>query len=248
MAGPTFALLHGGGQGSWVWRELIDALTIRSADCLTLDVPGCGTKRGRDTSAIEFDDIATELVADLEAAGVQDVVLVGHSQGGQLIPRMVERAPGLFGRLIYVTCSAPPPGTSILELMGNCRHGESDDCVGYPLDPTAGPFEENFPIMFGNDMSAPDRDAFLARLGPDNWPLSSYTHRDWRYAHLSSFPSTFVLCERDMALTPAWQERFAATLRVTNTVRIDAGHQVMNSQPEALADVLLAQTGGDRVR
>lgn len=248
MRGPNFVLLHGGGQGSWVWRELIDALAARSADCLTLDVPGCGTKRARDTSAIEFDDIAIELIAELEAAGAQDVILVGHSQAGQLIARMAERAPDLFGRLIYVTCSAPPDGTSVLELMGGCRHGESEDCVGYPLDPAAGPFEENFPIMFGNDMSAADRDAFLARLGPDNWPLSSYIHRDWRYSHLSSFPSTFVLCERDMALPPAWQERFAATLQVTNIVRIDAGHQVMNSQPEALADVLLAQTGSERVR
>ncbi len=97
-------------------------------------------------------------------------------------------------------------------------------------------------------MSVPDRDAFLARLGPDNWPLSSYTHRDWRYAHLSGFPSTFILCERDMALPPPWQERFAATLRATDIVRIDAGHQAMNSQPELLADVLVAQTGGDRVR
>ena len=235
MAGPTFALLHGGGQGSWVWRELIDALTIRSADCLTLDVPGCGTKRGRDTSAIEFDDIATELVADLEAAGVQDVVLVGHSQGGQLIPRMVERASGLFGRLIYVTCSAAPPGRSILELIGNQRRGDGNDQVGFPLDPATTPLGDQFRAMFCNDMSSTDQDAFLAKLGQDNWPLSSYTHRDWRYAHLSSFPSTFVLCGRDMALTPAWQERFAATLRVTNTVRIDAGHQVMNSQPEALA-------------
>ncbi len=248
MSGPTLVLLHGGGQGSWVWRDVIDALTKRSADCLTLDVPGCGTKRGRDTSAIEFDDIATELIADLEAAGAGDVVLVGHSQAGQLIPRMAEFAPAMFRRLIYVTCSAAPHGSSILELMGSCRHGDSEECVGYPLDPTAGPFEENFSIMFGNDMSASDQDAFLAQLGPDMWPPSSYTYRDWRYAHLSSFPSTFILCERDMALPPPWQERFAATLRATDMVRIDAGHQAMNSQPEALADVLLAQMGGDRVR
>ena len=51
-----------------------------------------------------------------------------------------------------------------------------------------------------------------------------------------------------MALPPPWQERFAATLRATDMVRIDAGHQTMNSQPEALADVLLAQMGFDRVR
>jgi hypothetical protein len=31
------------------------------------------------------------------------------------------------------------------------------------------------------------------------------------------------------------------TLRVGKTVRIDAGHQVMNTRPQALAEVLLAE-------
>lgn len=248
MQGPNFILLHGGGQGSWVWRQLIDALTAQSADCLTLDVPGCGTKRGRDISAVEFDDIATELIADVESAGLADPILVGHSQAGQLIPRMADLAPGLFRRLIYVTCSAAPPGRSILELIGNQRRGDGNDQVGFPLDPATTPLGDQFRAMFCNDMSSTDQDAFLAKLGQDNWPLSSYTYRDWRYGHLASAFSTYVICEQDQSLPAPWQERFADTLQVGRTVRIDAGHQAMNTQPGALADLLLTEAGNDRVR
>lgn len=247
MAAVNFAFLHGGGQGSWVWDETIAALEAQSggqARCLALDVPGCGTKRGRDTSAVEFDDIARELVDDIEAAGMRDVVLVGHSQAGMALPRMVEFAPSLFSRLVYVTCSAPPPGMTTIERMGDCLHGEREDQVGWPVDPKTSTIEERFGVMFCNDMTPAAANAFLAKLGKDMWPMSSYSYRDWRYDHLGSLPSTFVLCLKDMSLPPPWQERFAETFRVDRTVRVDAGHQVMNTRPQALAEVVLQEAAG----
>jgi hypothetical protein len=39
-------------------------------------------------------------------------------------------------------------------------------------------------------------------------------------------------------LIPAWQAIFAERLRVKRLLHIDAGHQVMNTRPEALAELL----------
>lgn len=248
----NFAFLHGGGQGSWVWDETIAALRTQSTgavDCLALDVPGCGAKRDRDTSAIAFDDIARELVADIEATGMTDVVLVGHSQAGMVLPRMAEFAPRLLGKLVYVTCSAPPPGMNTIERMGDGMHGEREDQIGWPVDPNTSTLEERFRAMFCNDMVPAQQDAFLAKLGKDMWPMSSYAYRDWRYDHLGAIPATFVHCLRDMSLPSVWQDRFGGVLKVGNVVRIDAGHQAMNTRPQALAEILLtevplAQPGG----
>lgn len=247
MTVTNFAFVHGGGQGSWVWDETVAALQAQSggrANCLALDVPGCGTKRMRDTSGIEFDAIVRELLADIEAAGLRDVVLVGHSQAGMVMPRMAEFAPGLFSRLIYVTCSAPPAGMTTIERMGDGLHGERDDQVGWPVDPRTTTIAERFRVMFCNDMAPAEQDAFLAKLGKDMWPMSSYAYRDWRYDHLDAMPSTFVHCMQDMSLPPVWQDRFAEAFRVGRTVHIDAGHQVMNTRPQALAEVLLAEARG----
>ena len=47
--------------------------------------------------------------------------------------------------------------------------------------------------------------------------------------------------EQDNILPVAWQERFAERFRANRMVRPDAGHQVMNTRPQALAKVLLAE-------
>ncbi|HMP55706.1 MAG TPA: alpha/beta fold hydrolase [Novosphingobium sp.] len=184
-----FAFLHGGGQGGRVWAETIAAMQELGGEgmrCLALDAPGCGGKRGRDTSAIPFAAIAEELVAEVRAAGLRDVVLVGHSQAGMTMPDMARIAPGLFGRLVFLTCSAPPDGVTTIEQMGSGLHGSHPDQVGWPVDPATTTMAERYRAMFCNDMS--DADAFLGRLGHDQWPPCCYNHRNWRRDPLAAMP------------------------------------------------------------
>ena len=242
-----FAFLHGGGQGGWVWDDTIaaiDGLTGGTARCLALDAPGCGSKRGRDTSAIAFDDIARELVDDVRAAGLSDVVLVGHSQAGMELPQMAEFAPGLFRKLVFVTCSAPLPGKTMLDQMGMGLHGANSDQVGWPVDPLTSSMEDRFRVMFCNDMDDAQADAFLARLGSDTWPPVCYAHSEWRRDHLADMAVTYVVCERDMSLPPPWQEEFARRLHAGQVVRIEAGHQAMNTRPRELARILCDEASG----
>jgi pimeloyl-ACP methyl ester carboxylesterase len=239
-----FAFLHGGGQGGWVWDEAIAALQAQSggtARCLALDAPGCGAKRGRDTAEMAHSDIAQELIADIEAAELRDIVLVGHSQAGRTLPEMAALRPDLFSRLIFVTCSAPLQGQTNLDLMGLGLHGQREDQVGWPVDPVSHSMAERYRIMFCNDMAPAEAVTFLAKLGSDMWPAVCYSHEDWHYDHLADLPVSFVICLRDMSLPPVWQERFAERLHADRLIRIDAGHQVMNTRPQALAEVLLAE-------
>ena len=239
-----FAFLHGGGQGGWVWDEVIAQIAAQSdgaARCLALDAPGCGEKRGRDTGQIEFADIARELIADIEAAGLHEVVLVGHSQAGMTMPDMAAMAPGLIRRMIFITCSAPLPGKTTLDQMGTGLHGSDPEAVGWPVDPAATTMEERFRVMFCNDMAPADQDAFLARLLKDAWPDAAYTERGWSYEHLADVACTYVLCLQDQVLTPHWQRIYADRFRCERTVHIDAAHQVQNTRPQALAEVLLAE-------
>jgi pimeloyl-ACP methyl ester carboxylesterase len=241
MPVPAFALLHGGGQGSWVWDDLADVLRAEGATVLALDVPGCGTKREREHAALDLDTVAAELVRDIRAAGLSGVVLVGHSLAGALMPRMAELAPELFDRLVYVSCSAPPAGTSFATLIGSGLHGESEEAVGWPVDPATHSEAERYRIMFCNDMRQAEADAFLARLGSDHWPMDVLLRTDWRYDHLAAIPASYVLCEQDQSLPAMWQERFAGRFHAGRIVRLDAGHQAMNTQPESLARILLAE-------
>lgn len=240
-----FVFVHGGGQGSWIWDETIAALALQSggaARCLALDVPGCGTKRGRDTSGMSFDDIVSELAGEIAAAGLERPLLVGHSQAGQVLPRLEAAMPGAFAKHVYVSCIAHSPGLKIDDMMRLQIESDPEGPLARVfLDPDC-PILERFRVMFCNDMARPEQDAFLAKLQKDEWPAIAYAETRWNHEHLAGVPSTYVLCMQDQVLTPHWQRIFAERFRCQRIVHIDAAHQVQNTRPHALAEVLLAES------
>lgn len=238
----NYAFLHGGGQGSWVWDETVAALKLQSGQelgkILALDVPGCGTKRHRDTVDISFSEIVEELLEDLEAAQLENIILVGHSQAGTVIPAIAARKPTLFRRLIYVTCSIPLPGQNIIDMIGDSVHGSVETEVGWPVDPQTTSIRQRTEIMLCNDMSRSDAKGFMERLGGDQWPGSSYVETNWEPASPGNIPSTYVLCLQDNILPVPWQKTFAERFGAAKLIRIDAGHQVQNTRPHGLAEIL----------
>jgi pimeloyl-ACP methyl ester carboxylesterase len=240
MSRPTdYVFLHGGGQGSWVWEGVIAALHTQTGGAfgraLALDVPGCGTKRGRDTAGLGPDEVAAELLADIEAAGFSDALLVGHSQAGTILPRMLERRPGLFRRAVYVSCVGPLPGQTVLGFRATMPRRPDEPVWAKPGEAYT---RDVYRRLFCNDMSPAEAEAFLDHLGADGWPARTMEVSDWPYAHLGEPPGTYVLCLQDATLLPDWQEIFAERFKVERRVSIDAGHQVMNTRPHALAEVL----------
>jgi pimeloyl-ACP methyl ester carboxylesterase len=237
------ALLHGGGQGSWVWSATIAAIRLQDGSnarrIVPLDVPGCGTKRGRNTATIKHFDVIEELASDLDQADLVGSLLVGHSQAGTVLPRLSAARPNRVARTAYVTCSAPAEGQTVRAMMGTHAQGTDPDVVGYPLDPAITPLRDQFKAMFCNDMAAPEAEAFLAMLGSDAWPEAcGAIETRWGYAQARNVPAAYVIALRDAILPPAWQQRFAERIGAVEIARIDAGHQPMNTRPHALAEIL----------
>jgi pimeloyl-ACP methyl ester carboxylesterase len=236
-----YAFVHGGGQGGWVWEETIAALnqqTEGACRTLALDAPGCGAKRGRSKESLDSAQIAAELVGDIGAAGFSDVVLVGHSHAGTTLPLMLALRPELFRRAVYVSCLVPPPGQTTLGVFGSKLRGEVPGEIGWPADPRSPDRRRFYTAMFCNDMNPQQSEAFLGKLGHDDWPHQVMKDTDWRYDHLGAVPATYVVCLKDQALPPDWQETFARRVKAERIVRIDAGHQAMNTRPHTLAEVL----------
>jgi pimeloyl-ACP methyl ester carboxylesterase len=163
MAKPTnFVFLHGGGQGGWVWDETIAAIKAQSGGevrCLALDGPGCGAKRGRNTAEMDFAGITAGLVADVRASDMQDAVLVGHSQAGTHMPAMIEAAPELFRQSVFVSCIAPDPGLTTIEMTRDRIHDGS-----HPFNNPDLCERDRYRAMFCNDMAKAQAEEFLDRL------------------------------------------------------------------------------------
>jgi pimeloyl-ACP methyl ester carboxylesterase len=234
--------IHGGGQGSWVWKETIAALNVQEREAfgkiVTLDIPGCGVKRGRALEHLQPSDVARELIAEIEAAELKNIVLVGHSLGGNVMPALTDLGADLFHYLIYVSCSIPQHGQTVIELMGNGLHGSDDNEVGWPVDrKTASPLER-YGAMYCNDMSEEQKAAFISNHEGDVWPMSYFDSKHFDFETIGKIPATYVICLADGSLPIAWQKKFAERFRVERHVYIHAGHQAMITRPHALAEII----------
>jgi pimeloyl-ACP methyl ester carboxylesterase len=238
---PDLAFLHGGGQGSWAWEPTIAALRIQDDACfgkvLALDVPGCGEQRGRTTNGITPADVAQELIAEIERRSMSDIVLVGHSLAGNVLPAIAEARSDLFRRLVYLSCSIPLPGQTVLQMMGNGIHGSNDNEVGWPVDPETTVMHDRYTAMYCEDMGEEQAKSFLTSLDRDNWPAAFFTNTLFDF-DMSRVPATYVLCQKDRILPAAWQQIFAERFNAERVVQLDAGHQAMITRPHALAEIL----------
>jgi len=235
-----YAFLHGGGQGSWVWADTIAALRVQAQEeigkVLALDIPGCGVKRGQATDRLTPHDVALQLIDDLERAQLRNIVLTGHSLAGNVLPALAEIRPELFRRLVYVSCSIPLEGQTVLQMMGGGLRGSNANEVGWPDAARAAKIQDRYETLFCTDMAGEQKRTFLSRLDRDDWPRQFFTNTKFTFS--DRVPATYVLCLQDNVLPVEWQEKFARRFYATRVVRIDAGHQVMITRPHALAEVL----------
>ena len=111
------------------------------------------------------------------------------------MPSMILARPDLFSRAVLVSCVAPDPGLTTIEMTGTKIHGGS-----HPFNDTALSVRDRYRAMFCNDMGHAQAEAFLDKLGPDQWPRSCYSQSEWRHDHLRDLPVSYVLCLQDAIL------------------------------------------------
>lgn len=234
-------LLHGGNHGSWCWAPLLEELAkdkARFERIITLDMPGCGSKRGRDNAHLTLAAVVQELNDDLRTAGVSQGILLGHSIAGILLPMMAVEDPTLYSQLIYLATSLPAEGQTVMELLGTGLHGEDPDHVGYPIDPVTSSPEALSSAMFGQDLSEAQLRWLLSEVAQDSTPLAVAMEPAKRAGYAGLLPSTFILTLRDNILPPRWQRRFAERAGAGRIIEIDTPHEPFVSHPALLADVL----------
>jgi pimeloyl-ACP methyl ester carboxylesterase len=98
--GPPLVLVHGWPQNWWVWRAVIPALA-GSFRVIAPDLRGHGWTEAP-SSGYDKEQLASDLLATLDALGVERASWIGHDWGGWTGLLAALRAPERFDRVLAV--------------------------------------------------------------------------------------------------------------------------------------------------
>jgi pimeloyl-ACP methyl ester carboxylesterase len=244
-------LVHGGGCGSWCWEPLLAHLP---GPVLAVDLPPreVRSREGRHSQSpalfeCTVGDWADAVIEDLDRAGIDRCVLVGHSLGGLTIAEVARRAPERVARLVFVSASVPAEGESVLDLLPDELASMSRAAIEHSLRDRhladgGALTPELARQMFCNDLDDTMTALVLDRIGTE--VIGIIGERVSRAGIPPDLPKTFVKLLRDQSLPPELQDTMVANLEASpggpvDVVELDAGHMAMLGQPAALAAVLL---------
>lgn len=224
----TFALIHGSGDGGWAWHLVQRALRARGYDAVAPDLP-------TDRDDATWEDCVAAVVDAVGGAGrTGDVVVVGQSAGGFLVPLVADRVDALAQ--VYVAGMVPQAGETAggwFENVGWAEAMAAVRCAGED-ETTRGSDPAS---MFYHDVPAGLADEAMARERPVSEALAGVP---WPGSELPAIATRYVVTTRDRFIPPPLQRHVAALrLAVSRPDSIDTGHSPNLSRPEELADILV---------
>lgn len=238
---PCVVFVHGALNDHCVWTLLARWFAHHGHSVLAVDLPGHMRSEGPALPDVEA--MAGWLLELLDAAGVKQASLVGHSMGSLVSLETAGRVPERVSRLVMVGTAYPMKvSQALLDTSREQPLKAIDMVVGFSLSSLAnkpsypGPgtwlhgasralmrrvlSHQRDPLLFHTDFSACDRYAGALEA-----------------AQKLQCPVVFVLGSRDQMTTPKAARELAQALRA-RTITLPAGHSLMAEAPDGMLNAL----------
>lgn len=232
---PTLVLMHFFGSSHHEWEAVLPLLDERYR-VVTLDMPGFG--RATDVGGFDVASMTRYVTTCIEAAGLEDVVLVGHSFSGRIAMTVAADQPAWLRALILISASPPGP-QSISEEEHRFQLGFDfseakarefiDGASEVALDPAL--YQQAV-----EDAINANHSAWLA------WPTTTYAE-DWREAvGKLPYPAWLLVGDKDPSLPPQTQREAVMPHLPQGKLEVFTGygHLLPMEMPEILAERLNA--------
>ncbi len=107
--GPVLLLLHGLGRSSVDWEESVLPILARRRRVIAIDFFGAGLSARSRSFAYGWDLWADQAIATLDALGISQADVAGHSLGGTVGVRLAANHPERVRRLVLVGSARSVP-------------------------------------------------------------------------------------------------------------------------------------------
>lgn len=243
---PTVVLLHGWTSTADVtWHGIYEPLTRHfSVVAPDLRGHGCGPRgAGRHplTDMPALDDVASDVIALIDALGAGRVILVGYSMGGAAAQIVARRRPDLLSGMVLCASASPVCdsrttrfGSALLRL--GARLAAVVPATAMRLLAAA-----VMRLMFGDSeferwvraRTSRNRWSAVLSLGAD---LLSFDSRRW--IGRLDIPSAVVVTTADRFVSPRRQHLMATSLHAP-ALCVDGDHSVCLARPVEFAEALI---------
>lgn len=232
----VFVLIHGGGHGGWCWKWTAAALRDQAHEVHTPTLTGFGDRCHLTECATSFQTFLDDIVNVVRFEDLHDVVLVGHSMGGAVIPRVAEEIPDRVSRVVWLTAAVCADGESLLETI------------------PPSPWISKAVRIQPDGRAQTDPDLILEATIHDGSPDQQKFVRDRHVAYpphalvepgrLSAFlalglPTAYVVASDDQTIPRDLQLRLADRLPEARRSEVVACHDCMITRPAEVARALL---------
>jgi pimeloyl-ACP methyl ester carboxylesterase len=240
--GTALVFLHGIGSGARSWRNQLFGMSGRYR-VIAWDAPGYGQSSPLPESRPDAGDYAATLVSFLDALGVEELHLVGHSLGALMAARF---AAEHSDRILSLTLASMASGHARLaaEERERLLRGRLGDLAD--LGPR-GMAEKRGPRLLGPDATDEMKRAVIdtmASVRPDGYgqAVRMLSQADLR-ADIARLPATMpvqvVFGDADVVTTPE-ANRSVASARPETPIHVVArgGHAVYLEKPTEFNEIL----------
>lgn len=227
----TFGLIHGAWHGAWCWSLLQDELESQGYKSVAMDLP-------IDDPSATFDDYADVVTDTLD--NESEVVLVGHSRAGNVVPRVAGKVA--TRKVIYLCASFDTATIGDLPMIDGenipDRFGEGFEHGLIELDNELTSFDQDLAKrLFFNDCPSDLQDWAvskfrLQRRSPNEPELAEWPKLDQEY----------ILCTKDLVVNPSWSRYATKYVLGIDPIEFQSGHSPFLSRPRELASLLISLT------
>ena len=231
----TYLLVHGAWHGGWCWRRVTDILQSAGHRVFTPTLTGLGERAHLATPDVDLDCHINDVLGVIDMEELDDVILCGHSYGGQVITPVLDQRVEKFCAAVWLDAFVSEDGKSLMdgwppERAQSVREAVAKSGDGWKMPPMP---PEYFGVMNSDDAAWVTR-----RCVPQ--PLNTFTQPvhltgAWEkvakkmYLLTELHPnSSFERFSVPLSKKPDWDVR-----------SVKSGHDVMIDTPELLAEILL---------
>ena len=223
--GPPVVLLHGGLGHAGNWGYQVPAIVSAGYRVIVIDSRGHG-RSTRDDGPYSYERMASDVLAVMDALGIDSARFVGWSDGACIALVLAARAPARAVGVFFFACNMDPDGTKVMEpspVIDRCFARHREDYASLSATPDG--FEP-----------------FVAAVGEMMRTQPNYTARDLAAIDV---PVTIVQGEHDEFIRPEHAAYLARTIPGgTLTILPGVSHFAPLQRPARFNAALLAFLDG----